>query len=106
MIYRFMRIIIFFDLPSITKKDHREYTKFVKYIKSQGFSMFQESVYTKLCLNETVVNSTMKNIKANLPKDGFVSCLTLSEKQFQSIECILGDFKSDVVISDERVLKL
>ncbi len=106
MLYRFMRIILFFDLPSVSRKEKREYQKFVKYIKEEGFSMFQESVYTKLCLNETVVESTMKNIKSNIPKDGFISCLSLTEKQFSSIECLLGDFKSDVIISDERIIKL
>lgn len=106
MIYRFMRIVLFFDLPAVTKKDHREYSKFIKYIKSEGFSMFQESVYTKLCLNESVVDATMKNIKSHLPKDGFVSCLTLTEKQFSSIDCILGEFNSDVIISDEKIVKL
>lgn len=101
-----MRLIIFFDLPSVTKKDHREYNKFIKYIKKEGFSMFQESVYTKLCLNEQVVDATLKNIKNNLPKDGFISCLSLTEKQFSSIQCILGEFKSDVIISDEKIVKL
>ncbi len=101
-----MRIILFFDLPSVTKKDHREYTKFIKHIKEEGFSMFQESVYTKLCLNETVVEATMKNIKTHLPNEGMVSCLTLTEKQFSSIQTILGEFESDVIINDEKVVKL
>ncbi len=101
-----MRLIIFFDLPSVTKKDHREYNKFIKYIKKEGFSMFQESVYTKLCLNEQVVDATLKKIKNNLPKDGFISCLSLTEKQFSNIQCILGEFKSDVIISDEKIVKL
>lgn len=101
-----MRIVLFFDLPAITKKDHREYSKFIKHIKSLGFSMYQESVYTKLCLNETVVNITLKNIKEKLPKNGFVSVLTLTEKQFSSIECLLGDLKTDVILTDEKVVKL
>ncbi len=106
MIYRFMRMVLFFDLPSITKKDHREYSKFIKHIKSLGFCMYQESVYTKLCLNETVVNMTLKNVKDKLPKDGFVSILTLTEKQFSSIECLVGELNTDVILSDEKIVKL
>lgn len=106
MEYRFMRMVLFFDLPSISKKDQREYRKFVKFIKSIGFSMFQESVYTKLCLNETVVKSTMSKLKNNLPNDGFVSVITLTEKQFSSIEILVGQLDTDVILSDESVIKL
>lgn len=106
MIYRFMRMVIFFDLPAVTKTDHREYTKFVKFIKSKGFCMFQESVYTKLCLNETVVKATMKDIKKNVPRSGYISILTLSENQFASIETIIGSIKSDVINSDSRIVNL
>lgn len=106
MDYRFMRMVLFFDLPSISKKDYREYNKFLKFIKGIGFVMFQESVYTKLCLNETVVKSTMAKIKSNLPKEGFVSIITLTEKQFTSIEILVGDYNSDVILSDESIIKL
>ena len=101
-----MRMIIFFDLPSVTKTDHREYTKFVKFIKSKGFCMFQESVYTKLCLNETVVKSTMKDIKKNVPRSGYVSILTLSENQFASIETLIGTIKTDVINTDSKIINL
>lgn len=101
-----MRMIIFFDLPSVTKTDHREYTKFVKFIKSKGFCMFQESVYTKLCLNETVVKSTMKDIKKNVPRSGYVSILTLSENQFASIETLIGAIKTDVINTDSKIINL
>ena len=101
-----MRMIIFFDPPSVTKTDHREYTKFVKFIKSKGFCMFQESVYTKLCLNETVVKSTMKDIKKNVPRSGYVSILTLSENQFASIETLIGTIKTDVINTDSKIINL
>lgn len=106
MNYRFMRSLLFFDLPSVTKTDHRQYAKFVKYIKSKGFVMMQESVYSKLSLNETVVDATMKDVKSHLPKDGVISVLTITEKQFASIEHILGESNTDVVISDSKVIKL
>lgn len=106
MDYRFMRMVLFFDLPSISKKDQREYRIFVKFIKSIGFSMFQESVYTKLCLDETVVKSIMSKLKNNLPNDGFVSMITLTEKQFSSIEILVGQLDTDVILSDESVIKL
>lgn len=101
-----MRTILFFDLPAVTKTDHRQYAKFIKFIKSKGFVMLQESVYSKLSLNESVVDSTLKEIKCNLPKDGVISVLTITEKQFASIEHLLGEINIDVVVNDEKVIKL
>lgn len=101
-----MRIILFFDLPAITKKDHREYAKFVKLIKKEGFFMMQESVYTKLALNQTVVNSCLSLIRKNLPADGCVSVLSITENQFNSIEHMMGEIKTDVIYSNDRVVKL
>lgn len=101
-----MRTLLFFDLPSVTKSEQREYRKFVKYIKSKGFVMMQESVYTKLSLNETVVDITIRDIKNKLPKDGVISVLTITEKQFTSIKHLIGQIDVDVIINDERVVKL
>ena len=101
-----MRIILFFDLPSVTKKDIREYTKFVKLLKKIGFVRMQESVFTKLALNQSNVNSTMIELKKNLPMDGIVSVLTLTEVQFSSIEHLIGEIKTDVITSKEKVIRL
>lgn len=68
--------------------------------------MFQESVYTKLCLNESVSNATERDLKQILPKDGFVSLLTLTEVQFNSIKNLVGELDTDVVLNDDRFIKL
>ncbi len=101
-----MRTILFFDLPSVTKKDHREYTKFIKKLKKKGFAMLQESVYTKLSINETVVDATIRDLKESLPPEGVISCLTVTEKQFASIDVLLGEMTSDVIMSESKVIKL
>ena len=46
MSYRFMRIIVFFDLPTETALDRKNYTKFRKFLIKDGFIMLQYSVYT------------------------------------------------------------
>lgn len=101
-----MRIILFFDLPAVTKKDHREYDKFVKKLKKVGFVRMQESVFTKLSLNQSCVDSCLLDLKKNLPPDGIVSVLTITENQFASIEHLIGTFDTDVIISEERIVKL
>lgn len=68
--------------------------------------MLQESVYTKLSLNENVAEAAIKEVKNKLPKDGIVSVLTITEKQFTSIRHLLGEVDTDVIINDERFIKL
>lgn len=106
MITRFMRTMLFFDLPMVSKSELREYRRFIKFIKSKGFVMMQESVYTKLSLNESVVESTIKEIKSKLPKDGIVSVLTITEKQFTSIQHLIGEVNIDVIMNEDKVIKL
>lgn len=101
-----MRMLLFFDLPNVTKKENREYRHFIKLLNVNGFAMLQESVYTKLALNPSVVNSTMGEIKKNIPPEGSISILTITEKQFSSMDILLGDLETDVIMTDERYIKL
>lgn len=48
-----MRIIVFFDLPTETNENKREYRKFRKMLIENGFIMLQESVYCRMALNQT-----------------------------------------------------
>lgn len=101
-----MRIIVFFDLPTITYKDRREYLKFRKYLLKDGFIMMQESVYTKLVLNNTVSKLQLERLKKFRPPDGLVEVLIVTEKQFSRIEYITGKKISIVEDSDQRLLIL
>lgn len=88
-----MRVLVFFDLPTETAKDRKNYNKFRKFLIKEGFIMMQESVYSKLALNQSIVNSVHDRILKNKPPDGIVQMLTITEKQFSSIEYIVGDKK-------------
>lgn len=101
-----MRIIVFFDLPTKTNKDIKEYTIFRRYLIKSGFIMMQESVYCKLTLNQTVSNAVVLSLKKNRPPNGLVQVLTITEKQFSKIEYIVGEHKTEVINSDERMVIL
>lgn len=103
---RFMRIIVFFDLPTENATQRRAYTKFRKYLITSGFLMMQESVYVKLCLNHSVVDSAMKSLKKNKPRQGLVQALTITEKQYASMEYLVGERKTEYLDSDERLVIL
>lgn len=70
--YRFMRMLIFFDLPVQTSKDRKEYRRFRNYLITNGFLMMQESVYVKLALNYSIVKRMQVKLKKiNQKKDSF-----------------------------------
>lgn len=101
-----MRVIVFFDLPVKTKKDRREYSNFRKYLVKSGFMMMQESVYSKLVLNQNVANGICDSIKKHKPSAGLVQMLTVTEKQYSKMEMVVGSNDSNVVANDERLLIL
>ena len=106
MSYRYMRVLVFFDLPVNTTEERRAYTKFRKFLIKNGFLMLQESVYCKLALNSTAVNAIVEQVHKNSPAQGLVQLLTVTEKQYAKMDLIIGESKSDVLDSDERLVIL
>lgn len=104
MSYRYMRVLIFFDLPVVSEKDRREYRKFRKYLIKNGFLMLQESVYCKLAQNSTVGEAICENIRKNRPSSGLVQLLKVTEKQYAKMDFIVGESQSEVIDSDERLV--
>lgn len=68
--------------------------------------MLQESVYCKLALNGTAVNAIIDNVHRNKPQEGLVQLLTVTEKQYSKMDIIIGEMKSEVLNSDERLVIL
>ncbi len=101
-----MRIIVFFDLPTETISDRRSYTAFRKMLLKNGFIMMQESVYCRMALNQTIMHSVSDTVRRNKPERGLVQLLTVTEKQFAKMEFITGEYKSDLIDSDERMIVL
>ena len=106
MSFRYMRLLVFFDLPSTTSSDRREYRKFRKYLISNGYIMLQESVYCKLALNSTAADSLSSNLKKQKPPEGVVQMLVVTEKQYSKMEFIIGSNTSQVIDSTERLIVL
>ncbi|MCI8379530.1 MAG: CRISPR-associated endonuclease Cas2 [Lachnospiraceae bacterium] len=101
-----MRVIVLFDLPVTTAAQRREYTRFRKFLLKSGFVMQQESVYSKLALNTTVAQRIAENVRISKPNEGLVQMLTITEKQYSRMEILVGETKSEVLQSDERLVIL
>lgn len=101
-----MRIIVFFDLPTVDTGDLKEYRKFRKLLLNKGFIMMQESVYIRMVLNKTTTDYILNFLRKNTPPKGLVQILTITEKQFQRMEFLTGEYKTDMIDNDKRVVIL
>ena len=101
-----MRMLLFFDLPRDTAEQRGAATRFVKDLIKQGFLMLQESVYCKLVLNASSLELQKEAIQKIKPKQGNVILLTVTEKQFNSMEFLLGEAENRQVSCAERIVYL
>lgn len=106
MSYRFMRMILMFDLPMLTPDDRRTYRKFRRFLLSEGFLMHQFSVYSKLLLNDTANKAMIKRLEKNNPNQGNITLLTVTEKQFARMTYLHGEKSTSVANTDDRVVFL
>lgn len=88
--YRIMWILVFFDLPTETKKDKKAYTDFRKNLQRDGFTMFQFSIYVRHCASKENMEVHMKRVRSFLPAFGKVGMLSITDKQFGDIELFYG----------------
>ena len=106
MRYRFMRVLVFFDLPTETSRDRKIYSKFRKLLIKEGFIMMQESVYSKLTLNSNQSNYLEERIRKNAPSKGLIQMLTITEKQYANIEYVIGKGNSKIINSEDKMIVL
>ncbi len=101
-----MRLLIFFDLPNVYAKDRKNYLKFRKYLLNDGFLMMQESVYSKIVLNSQQAKALTNRIRANSPNKGIIQILIITERQYSSIEYIIGSHNQKIIDSEDRLIVL
>ena len=106
MSYRYMRQLLFFDLPTQTEEKRSAYRKFRRFLISDGWLMLQFSVYSKLTLNHTQALTAKNRVLKNKPAEGDIFILKVTEKQFASMDYILGESLQSVANSDARVIFL
>ncbi len=84
--YRILWVFVFYDLPTETKKDRKNFTRFRKGLQDDGFTMMQYSIYTRHCNSRENADVHIKRIKSILPPKGEVIIFTLTDKQFGMME--------------------
>lgn len=104
MNYRFMRIIVMFDLPMNSLEDQRNYTEFRKCLISNGFLMLQKSVYCKMSINLSKADSVIQTIRKSMPRKGLIQILVITEKQFSSMQTYVGKMNPSIIDGDQGVI--
>ena len=92
--YRVMWILVFFDLPTDTKKERKAAAKFRKELQGDGFTMFQFSIYIRHCASRENMDVHMKRVRSMLPEYGNVGMLGITDKQFADIQLFYGQKES------------
>ena len=93
--YRIMWVMVFFDLPTETKKDRKNHALFRKELMKDGFTMFQFSIYTRHCASRENADVHIKRVKKLLPPLGQVGIMCITNKQFGMIELFMGRKEMD-----------
>ena len=94
--YRIMWVLVFFDLPTETKKDRRAASRFRKQLLDDGFTMFQFSIYMRHCPSKENAEVHTKRVKRILPKLGKVGILQITDKQFGMMELFLAQKETEI----------
>jgi len=78
-----MRIIVLFDLPTGSKKERKTYAAFRKFLISDGYTMEQFSVYSRVTLGRDNANTHLARLRENLPAASRVTAFCITEKQYE-----------------------
>ena len=106
MSYRYMRLLLMFDMPTDTASDRKAYRKFRKFLINEGFIMHQFSIYSKILLNDTANKAMLARLKQINPQRGLITLLNVTEKQFSRMIYLHGEQDNRVANSDERIVFL
>jgi CRISPR-associated protein Cas2 len=98
--------MVFFDLPVTTKEAKRAYTLFRRFLLDDGYDMVQWSVYSRVINGADGVEKHVKRLTANLPREGSVRALQLTEKQYTGMLILVGERRYQEKRSDPRQLLL
>ncbi len=96
-------VIVMFDLPTDTPEARKQYTNFRGYLLDDGFIMMQYSVYMRHCASDENAQVHAKRIKSNLPADGEVRIIKITDKQFGRIEVYYGKKTRNIEQAPEQL---
>lgn len=101
---RYMRIIVFFDLPVVLPRERKAYTRFRKFLLKDGYTMLQYSVYSRICNGQDSVSKHMRRLHENIPPvNGAIRALNITERQFENMAILLGARTPDEELGTNKI---
>ena len=88
---RYMRILVFFDLPVTSAKDRKSYAAFRKFLINDGYDMLQYSVYSRITQNHDDSKKHIARLARAQPPKGSVRVMLVTEKQYNSMIILVGN---------------
>lgn len=99
-----MRLLLFFDLPTSTKKERKEYTKFRQYLLKSGYDMLQFSVYCRICKGQDTAERYMLQLETHLPPKGNIRAMIITNAQYERMKILIGEDKKEQKIGAKQLL--
>lgn len=101
--YRIMWVLVLFDLPTETKKQRSQATRFRKDLIDDGFTMFQFSIYLRHCPSKENAEVHIKRVKRSLPEFGKVGIICITDKQFGQMEIFFSQKQTDLPAGPQQL---
>jgi CRISPR-associated protein Cas2 len=101
-----MWLFVFFDLPVTTKTGRRLATRFRNFLKDDGYMMLQWSVYARVCRGEEAVDKHIQRVTRNLPREGNVRVLQVTDKQYGRMRLLLGEAEKNERFAPQQLVLL
>ena len=102
--YKFMWVMVLFDLPVNTKIERKAATDFRAFLLDNGFEMAQFSVYVRHTSGKEAVEAIIRKVEAAMPPEGKVDILQFTDKQYENIVCLRGARRTDSPKNPEQLV--
>lgn len=106
--WRIVWSISVFDLPTKTRRERKSYAKYRKALLSEGYMMFQYSVYLKHFPTYNQARAEADRLGEFVPDNGKVSFFFLTDKQYGATKSYYGkkDINKDMPQYEEQSIFL
>ncbi len=92
--------------PVTTPTERKEAARFRKFLLSDGYYMLQYSIYVRICNGPEAAQKHTQRLHNNLPDQGSVRLLQITERQYAAMQILCGNPSPDVDVDYEKMTVL
>ncbi len=95
--FKYMRLIVMFDMPTQTPEQKREYSKFRKKLLVNGYEMLQYSIYVRFLRSNFDTKKHLQRLERIKPKCGEIIVLQVTDHQFENMITLSGEREKSAI---------